>query len=96
MLDQGHNFGAGLTQALTARMFNELRVGVNALRRENLPQSAGHRPVRRARDHRARRSAATDLGYPDARASPGYETLGDDPNLPVVAADAHDPRRATP
>src|SRR5260221_1327904 len=40
VLDQGHNFGAGLTKALTARTFNELRVGVNALRRENPPPSS--------------------------------------------------------
>ena len=82
VLDQGHNAAGGLTKAFTARTFNELRVGVNALRRENLPQSAG-----------ADRFAAlgiagpslsgTDLGYPTL-VVPGFETLGDDPNLPVV------------
>ena len=82
VLDQGHNAAGGLTKAFTARVFNELRVGVNALRRENLPQSVG-----------ADRFAAlgiagpplsgTDLGYPTL-VVPGFETLGDDPNLPVV------------
>jgi hypothetical protein len=82
VLDQGHNFGAGLTKALTARTFNELRVGVNALRRENLPQSSGV-------DAFARLGIAgppittADLGFPTL-VVPGYETLGDDPNLPVV------------
>jgi hypothetical protein len=82
VLDQGHNAAGGLTKAFTARVFNELRVGVNALRRENLPQSVD-----------ADRFAAlgitgpplggTDRGYPTLVVS-GFETLGDDPNLPVV------------
>src|SRR5215831_18684799 len=41
VLDQGHNFAAGLTKAATARVFNELRVGVNSLYRDNSPQNAG-------------------------------------------------------
>ena len=66
VLDQGHNFGAGLTKALTARIFNELRVGVNALRRENLAAERRHRSVRRARHHRpAARHRRPRL--PDAR-----------------------------
>ena len=82
VLDQGQNFAFGLTQAGSARMFHELRVGINALRRENLPQSAGI-------DHFSRLGitgpaiGATDLGFPTLVVS-GYETLGDDPNLPVV------------
>lgn len=82
VLDQGQNFAFGLTQAGSTRMFHELRVGINALRRENLPQSSGI-------DHFARLGItgpaidATDLGYPTLVVS-GYETLGDDPNLPVV------------
>jgi hypothetical protein len=81
VLDQGHNFGSGLTKAWTARVFNELRVGVNALYRDNSPQSMG-----------ADRFAAlgitgpslgsADTGYPTL-VVPGYESLGDDPNLPV-------------
>jgi hypothetical protein len=82
VLDQGHNGAGGLTKAFTARVFNELRIGVNALRRENLPQSAGG-------DRFAALGIAgpplsgTDLGYPTL-VVPGFETLGDDPNLPVV------------
>ncbi len=82
VLDQGHNFAVGLTRAASARTFNELRVAVNALRRENLPQSAGI-------DYFSRLGIAApaiggnDLGFPTLVLA-GYETLGDDPNLPVV------------
>lgn len=82
VLDQGQNFAFGLTQAGSTRMFHELRVGINTLGRENLPQSAGI-------DHFSRLGiagpaiGAADLGFPTL-VVPGYETLGDDPNLPVV------------
>jgi hypothetical protein len=82
VLDQGHNFGAGLTRALTARTFNELRVGVNALRRENLPQSAGTNAFT-ALGITGPPLTTADLGFPTLVVA-GYETLGDDPNLPVV------------
>jgi len=82
VLDQGHNFGAGLTRALTARTFNELRVGVNSLRRENLPQSAGTNAFT-ALGITGPPLTSADLGFPTL-VVPGYETLGDDPNLPVV------------
>ena len=82
VLDQGHNFGAGLTRAFTARMFNELRVGVNSLRRENLPQSAGADQFA-ALGISGPPITAADQGFPTLVVS-GFETLGDDPNLPVV------------
>ena len=82
VLDQGHNAAAGLTKALTARIFNELRVGVNALRRENLPQSAGRNGFA-ALGMTPPAIGDTDLGFPTL-VVPGFETLGDDPNLPVV------------
>jgi hypothetical protein len=82
VLDQGHNFGAGLTRAFTARMFNELRVGVNSLRRENLPQSAGADQFS-ALGISGPSITSADQGYPTLVVS-GFETLGDDPNLPVV------------
>lgn len=82
ILDQGHNFGAGLTRALTARTFNELRVGVNSLQRENLPQSSGTNGFT-ALGIAGPLLATADLGFPTL-VVPGYETLGDDPNLPVV------------
>jgi Carboxypeptidase regulatory-like domain len=82
VLDQGQNFGAGLTKAISARTFNELRVGVNALRRENLPQSSGTNAFTTL-GITGPALAAADLGFPTL-VVPGYETLGDDPNLPVV------------
>jgi hypothetical protein len=82
VLDQGHNAAAGLTKALNARVFNELRVGVNALRRENLPQSAGTNGFAALGIISPALSGA-DLGFPTL-VVPGFETLGDDPNLPVV------------
>ena len=82
VLDQGHNFGAGLTRAISARMFNEFRVGVNSLRRENLPQSAGTNQFT-ALGITGPPITAADQGYPTLVVS-GFETLGDDPNLPVV------------
>ena len=82
VLDQGHNAAGGLTKAFTARVFNELRVGVNALRRENLPQSVdGDRFA--ALGITGPPLSGTDRGYPTL-VVPGFETLGDDPNLPVV------------
>ncbi len=53
VLDQGQNAAVGLTKALNARVFNELRVGFNALRRENLPQSAGTNGFAASRHRRA-------------------------------------------
>ena len=82
ILDQGQNAGVGLTRALTARTFNELRVGVNALRRENLPQSAGTNAFT-ALGIAGPPLTSADLGFPTL-VVPGFETLGDDPNLPVV------------
>jgi hypothetical protein len=82
VLDQGHHLSFGLAKSLSPHAVNELRVGVNALRRENLPQSSGTDgfaslgivgpPV-----------TPEDLGFPTLVVS-GFESLGDDPNLPVV------------
>jgi hypothetical protein len=57
-------------------------VGVNALRRENLPQDSGTNAFT-ALGIAAPPLATADLGFPTL-VVPGYETLGDDPNLPVV------------
>jgi len=82
VLDQGHNFASALTKAWTSRVFNELRFGVNALYRDNSPQSAG------SDRFAALGIAGPALGSVDAgymtMVVPGYETLGDDPNLPVL------------
>ena len=81
-LDQGQHFGAGFTSVLSSRLMHLLRVGVQASRRENLPGRSGVNgfdalamigPV----------LPAEDLGFPAIDVA-GYETLGDDPNLPVV------------
>ena len=81
VLDQGHNVGSALTTAWTPRVFNELRVGVNALSRDNSPQSAG------TDQFAALGITGPPLGSVDAgymtMVVPGYESLGDDPNLPV-------------
>ncbi len=81
VLDRGQNLAVGFTQSISPRVVNEVRAGFNALRRDNAPQSAG-----------ADRFAVlgingpaldgVDQGYPTLVVS-GYETLGDDPNLPV-------------
>jgi hypothetical protein len=82
VLDQGQHAAFGLTHAPSGGLFNELRVSVNALRRENMPQSAGT-------NHFGTLGitppsiAGTDLGYPTLVLA-GYETVGDDPNLPVA------------
>jgi hypothetical protein len=82
VLDRGHHFGAGLTKVLTASIFNELRAGVNALARDNTPQSAGTDAFA-ALGITGPALGSADLGYPTL-VVPGFETLGDDPNLPVV------------
>ena len=69
-------------RGLSAHVFNELRVGFNALHRDNAPQSAAaiSSPRSASRGPCCRASIRGIL-----RSSvPGYETLGDDPNLPVV------------
>lgn len=82
ILDVGHNAAASLSQTLGPRAFNELRVGWNRLRRENIALSRG---VDRfaGLGIRGPALAPVDQGYP-AFTLAGYETLGDDPNLPVV------------
>jgi hypothetical protein len=82
VLDQGHNFAAGLTKAVSARTFNELRVGVNALYRNDYPQSQGIDQFA-ALGITGPALGSIDQGYP-TMIVPGYETLGDDPNLPVL------------
>ena len=82
VLDRGHHAGAGWTSVLTANMFNELRAGWNALARDNTPQSTGTDGFA-ALGMSAPALTSADLGYPTL-VVPGFETLGDDPNLPVV------------
>ena len=82
VLDQGHNFAAALTKAVSARTFNELRVGVNALYRNDYPQSQGTDQFA-ALGITGPSLDGVDQGYPTMVVT-GYETLGDNPNLPVL------------
>ena len=82
VLDQGHNLAAGFNQAISTRFVNELRVGVNALKRDSLPTNAGTDAFA-ALGIRGPSLPAVDQGFPTFVVS-GYETLGDDPNLPVL------------
>lgn len=82
VLDQGHNLAAGFNQTLSTRVVNELRIGVNALRRENLPTSAGLDGFA-ALGITGPSLPAVDQGFPTFVVG-GYETLGDDPNLPLL------------
>jgi hypothetical protein len=82
VLDQGHNLAAGFNQAISTRFVNELRVGVNALKRDSLPTNAGTDAFA-ALGIRGPSLPAVDQGFPTVVVS-GYETLGDDPNLPVL------------
>jgi hypothetical protein len=82
VLDQGHNFGAGFTHAFAWHGFNDLRVGFNALRRDNAPQSAGTNGFD-ALGITGPDLPGIDRAFPTLVVS-GYETLGDDPNLPIL------------
>ena len=82
VLDQGHNFAAGFNQAMSSRVVNELRVGINALTRDSLPTNAGT-DAYAALGITGPTLPEVDQGYPTFVVS-GYETLGDDPNLPVL------------
>ncbi len=81
-LDQGQHMAIGYTAALPARMMTVTRAGVHASRRENLPGRSGFDAFA-ALGISAPSLPADDLAYP-AIDVPGYETIGDDPNLPVV------------
>jgi outer membrane receptor protein involved in Fe transport len=82
VLDQGHNAAAGFTHAFSSRLFNDLRVGFNALHRDNAPQRAGTDGFTSLGITGPSLDDA-DRAYPTV-VVPGYETLGDDPNLPVL------------
>jgi hypothetical protein len=80
VVDQGHQLSASISRT-SGRLFFETRVGLNALDRENAPQSAGL-------DRFAELGIVSpivdpvDQGFLTA-VVPGFETLGDDTNLPV-------------
>lgn len=82
VLDEGHNFAAGFNRSFSSRVVNELRVGVNALQRDSVPTNAGTDAFS-ALGITGPALTAVDQGYPALVVS-GYESLGDDPNLPVL------------
>jgi hypothetical protein len=81
VLDQGQNFGVSFTQTPTMRIVNELRVGINALHRNNAPQDAGTNGFSTLGIN-GPSLGDVDRGFP-VLVLPGFESLGDDPNLPV-------------
>src|SRR4029453_7929423 len=81
VLDEGHQFSASLSRT-SGRLFHETRFGFNALDRENAPQSAAGDPFA-ALGITAPPIGQVDQGYM-TMVLPGFETLGDDTNLPVA------------
>jgi hypothetical protein len=81
VLDVGHNVAAGLSQVLPRGFYNEVRVGWNRLRRENAPLARGLDGFE-ALGITGPSLPPEDTGY-STFVLAGYETLGDDPNLPV-------------
>lgn len=82
VLDVGHNAAFGFTHSLSNRVFHELRVGWNRLRRENIALNRGVDGFA-ALGMRGPSLPEVDTGVPTFVLA-GFETLGDDPNLPVV------------
>jgi hypothetical protein len=87
-LDRGQNLAIGGTQSISPRTVNDIRLGFNRLRRETLQQNKGLNGFSllgiQAGSLLDRQSLApVDLGFPSIVLA-GFETLGDDPNLPVV------------
>jgi hypothetical protein len=81
VLDRGQNLAVGFTQSVSPRVINEVRFGFNTLHRDNAPQSAGTNQFA-ALGIAGPSLDPVDQGFPTLVVS-GYETLGDDPNLPV-------------
>jgi hypothetical protein len=81
VVDQGHQLSASISRT-SGRLFHETRFGLNALDRENAPQSAGVDQFAALGITPPPFDPAIDQGYLTA-VVPGFETLGDDTNLPV-------------
>jgi len=81
VLDEGHQFAASISRT-SGRLYQETRFGVNALDRDNAPQSAGVDQFAALGITPPPYDPAIDQGYLTT-VVPGYETLGDDTNLPV-------------
>ena len=81
VLDEGHQFSASVSRT-SGRMFHETRFGLNALDRDNAPQSAGVDQFAALGITPPPYDPSVDQGYLTT-VVPGFETLGDDTNLPV-------------
>jgi hypothetical protein len=81
-LDRGHSIGLVYTRILSARAQNVFRAGLTRSRRENLPGQHGVDGFA-ALGIAGPRLAGDDLAFPTILVA-GFETLGDDANLPVV------------
>ncbi len=81
-LDRGHSLGIALTQVVTPRVLHTFRAGLTLSRRENTPGQQGVDGFA-ALGITGPALGAMDLAYPTILVA-GFETLGDDANLPVV------------
>ena len=81
VVDEGQQFSASLSRT-SGRLFHEMRFGINALDRDNSPQSAGANQFAALGITPPPYDPSIDQGYLTA-VVPGFETLGDDTNLPV-------------
>ena len=81
-LDAAHNVAAGFATIFSDRLFNDLRIGWNRLRRETIAAGSGVDGYG-ALDMRGPPLPSIDLGYP-AIVVAGLDALGDDIALPVV------------
>lgn len=81
-LDVGQNLAVGLSQTLRNRIFHDLRLGWNRLRREVFPANRGVDGFA-ALGMAGPALRSDDVGYPGIVVE-GVESLGDDTALPVV------------
>ena len=81
-LDVGHSFAAGLTQTIGSRVFHDLRLGWNRLRRDVYPLNRGV-DAYDSLGMTGPALPADDLGFPALEVG-GISSIGDDVALPVV------------
>ncbi len=81
-LDVGQNFAGGLTQTFGSRVFHDLRIGWNRLRRDVFPLNRGIDGYG-ALGMTGPSLPADDRGYPAIEIG-GVNGIGDDVSLPVV------------
>jgi hypothetical protein len=82
VLDRGQNFVLGHTYIFSPSTLNDWRFGYNRLRREVFQENVGT-DVFGQLGLAGSPADERDFGYPSIQLA-GYETLGDDPNIPIV------------